>query len=202
MRPDGSETPANIGDAGSPGHFVCGDGITDRDPHLVLRDTFHMTGILTTPPQQGGAIVLLCEMEICYCPRGRACFIPAVGPWQPTEEHVRRRAFHGNRTPGNIRLAHRLCNLLGVGWSRGHYKQRLKAALKAAQWHLDNPEESARTAMQRAVAEATWRTIDCLRQKPSPCPNCRFKRPFPIRYTPPESGSDPQWCCPKCGGQW
>jgi hypothetical protein len=119
-----------------------------------------MQGLLTLAPEQGGITDLLCDMEYCYCPRGRGYFDPHSVPlteWMPSEEHFPKlKTFGGRRVPGNIRLAHMRCNGLGVGWYRGHLKQRWKAAREAAQWHKDHWQESAKNASDRGAWEQQW----------------------------------------------
>lgn len=119
-----------------------------------------MQGILTLAPEEGGITDLLCDMDYCYCPRGRGYFDPLSVPlteWMPSEEHFPKlKTFGGRRVPGNIRLAHRRCNGLGVGWYRGHLKQRWRAAREAAEWHKDHWQESAKNAPERGAWEEQW----------------------------------------------
>ena len=128
-----------------------------------LRDEYGLKGILTLSPEQGGITELLCDMDTCYCPRGRGHFeriSQPLGDWMPTlDHHPKLRMFRGTRKRGNVRLAHRACNRLGFGHQRGHLKQRLKAAVQAAEWHKDNWEKSAAGAKQRGEWETAWRAM-------------------------------------------
>ena len=185
--------------------FVGLDPDEGRDAHIILKAVFRLDGILTTPPDEGGALLLLCEMETCYCPKGRGCFTMS-GNWEPTEEHVKRQEHHGQRTPGNIRLAHGLCNGRDPGWERGHYKQRWKAALESLAWHKDNPDESAANARERFEAERAWEALSFLRQHPPICPKCGKKKPYLMRFDSepqvPVPDEAPNWKCPSCGHAW
>jgi hypothetical protein len=115
-------------------------------PGKRLRQEFGMQGTLTLAPERGGSPTSFCDMDHCCCPRGRGYFDPLSVPlteWMPSEEHFPKlKTFGGRRAPGNIRLAHRHCNGLGVGWYRGHLKQRWRAAREAAQGHKDHWQES------------------------------------------------------------
>jgi hypothetical protein len=92
----------------------------------VLRN-LGMKGILTLPPEKGGIDYLLCDMEVCYCPRSRGYFEPIsrdlegrLTYWMPTEEHwPRGQADGGRRTKGNVWLARRRCNELAYGTGAG-----------------------------------------------------------------------------------
>ena len=44
-------------------------------PADVLRK-LGMTGILTMPPEKGGVTQVLCDVDECFCPRGRGYFDP------------------------------------------------------------------------------------------------------------------------------
>lgn len=136
-----------------------------------LRREFRMKGILTLPPEEGGAAEVLCDMEDCYCPRGRAYFDPLGVPltdWMPSEDHYPKlRMFGGTRKLGNIRLAHRACNRLAHGWQRGHLKQRWKAAMETLLWHREEWRESASNAEERGLAEEKWRSMRAKKQASS-----------------------------------
>src|SRR4051794_14086917 len=95
-------------------------------PAEVLR-SLGMTGILTLPPERGGVSQVLCDVDECYCPRGRGYFDPIqrddegrLVDWMPTEEHwPMSQAEGGSRIQGNVWLAHRLCNrLAGLAYER------------------------------------------------------------------------------------
>ena len=135
-------------------------GVPSRRPGERLRNEFNMTGILTQSSDLGGAPEILCDMDFCYCPLGRDHFIPLSGtpdPWNPTEDHYPKpKMWGGNRVPGNIRLAHRRCNQLDPGWSRGHIKQRFKAAAQTVRWHSEYADQSAANASRRGRAHQLW----------------------------------------------
>src|SRR6266540_5548633 len=104
----------------------------DLSPPERLREELGMQGILTLAPERGGITELLCDMDECYCPRGRGYFERLSVPltdWMPSEDHhPKMKMFGGRRVPGNIRLAHRRCNRLAPGKYLGHVKQRWRAA--------------------------------------------------------------------------
>jgi hypothetical protein len=133
-----------------------------RHPGDELRAKYGLTGILTLPPEEGGIRELLCDMEVCYCPLGRASFDPIPEPmpdpipdWIPTEDHYpRSKAAGGRRLPGNVRLAHRRCNRDDFGSGPGHERKRLRARDEMARLREDHPEA---TANARAVAAAQKR---------------------------------------------
>lgn len=122
-----------------------------------------MKGILTLAPEKGGAFLVLCDVDECYCPRGRGYFEPisrddegALVDWMPTEEHWPvSQAEHGTRTQGNIWLAHRLCNRLA-----GLDEERKRARAKKQDWEETHPGEFG----NREAAEAQWREHSRRRQ--------------------------------------
>lgn len=61
-----------------------------------------------------------CEMPTCYCPKGRTYFDPRSAPmkkWALNADHYPKLKVDGGRlTPGNIRLAHVLCNREDYSW--------------------------------------------------------------------------------------
>ena len=103
---------------------------------------------------------MLCDVDECYCPHGRGYFQPiprdAEGPlvdWMPTEEHWPvSKAERGTRAPGNIWLAHRLCNRLA-----GLDEERKRARAKKQQWEEAHAEEFRSEFGNREAAEAQWR---------------------------------------------
>jgi hypothetical protein len=77
-------------------------------------------GILRQLARDGQIIDVRCEMPQCYCFRGRSYFDPRStgwSDWEPTADHYPRLKAHGGHlTPGNVRLAHRLCNRRDYTW--------------------------------------------------------------------------------------
>ena len=76
-------------------------------------------GILWQLARDGQLTDVRCEMPQCYCFRGRGYFEPrsACSDWEPTADHYPRLKTHGGHlTPGNVRLAHRLCNRREYAW--------------------------------------------------------------------------------------
>jgi hypothetical protein len=140
-------------------------------PRERLREEYGMRGILTLSPDKGGITDLLCDMDYCYCPRGRGYFDPLsehLTDWMPSEDHHPKLKMFGGREAGNIRLAHRRCNGLAVGWYRGHVKQRWRTAFVAAQWHKDHWKESEANAAQRGAWEEQWTQMRRARGRSSP----------------------------------
>jgi hypothetical protein len=128
-------------------------------PSDVLRK-LGMTGILTLLPEEGGVSQLLCDVDECYCPRGRGYFDPisrddqgALVDWMPTEEHWPvGQAEGGLKTKGNIWLAHRLCNRLA-----GLDQERRRALAQKQGWAESHPQEYLSEFGNREAAEAQWR---------------------------------------------
>src|SRR6266536_5357792 len=135
-------------------------------PGEVLRK-LGMKGILTLPPEKGGVSQVLCDVDECYCPRGRGWFEPisqdekgALVDWMPTGEHWPvGQAEHGLKTKGNIWLAHRLCNKLA-----GLDQERRRAIAKKQQWAKAHPLEYRSEFGNREAAEAQWRQHSPRRQ--------------------------------------
>jgi hypothetical protein len=123
-----------------------------------------VTGILTLPPEEGGASQLLCDTDECYCPRGRGYFDPISqddqGAWIPTEEHWPiGQAERGPRVKGNIWLAHKLCNFLA-----GAEEERKRALTRKQEWALANPQAYQSDFGNREAADAWWRQHSSRRQ--------------------------------------
>jgi hypothetical protein len=82
-------------------------------------EKLEVRGILRRLARDGQIIDVRCEMPQCYCFRGRSYFDP-ISPgadWMPTADHYPLLKMHGGRlTPGNVRLAHRLCNQRDYLW--------------------------------------------------------------------------------------
>jgi hypothetical protein len=136
------------------------DWLMNAGPGQELRSKYGMTGILTMPPDKGGIIELLCDMDVCYCPFGRAYFDPIVKPlptpypdWIPSEDHFPRTNENGGRRrPGNVRLAHRRCNGDDFGLGQGHDRKRQRALAAKTAWLSTHPRD-ARTV---AAADKRW----------------------------------------------
>lgn len=130
----------------------------------VLRN-LGMKRILTQPAEKGGIAYLLCDMDVCYCPRGRGYFEPIsrdlegrLTYWMPTEEHwPRGQAVGGRRTKGNVWLAHRRCNELAHGTGAGHNKRREQEMARKLEWPDSNPAEYVYHFGNREAAEVWWR---------------------------------------------
>ena len=78
-------------------------------------------GILLQLARNGQLIDVRCEMPQCYCFQGRRYFDPRPtgSDWEPTADHYPRLKMHeGHLTPGNVRLAHRLCNRRDYIWRK------------------------------------------------------------------------------------
>jgi hypothetical protein len=145
--------------------------VTDTPRELLRKLGQH--GILALPEGLGGITVLLCDMDVCYCPYGRGYFDLKTHPprsWDPSVEHVKLKMDGGQRVPDNVTLAHILCNNLAFGEGMSHDKKRLRAAEAEAQWHLDHPEESLRHAGNRAAAQAQWEVGRAARPATLPTP--------------------------------
>jgi len=76
-------------------------------------------GILRQLARDGQLIDVRCEMPQCYSFRGRRSFDPVAtgSAWSPTADHYPRlKSQGGHLTPGNVRLAHKLCNQRDYEW--------------------------------------------------------------------------------------
>ena len=91
---------------------------------------------LITHAERGWVSVLECAMEECFCPGGRGYFelvthtaAEEQKSWIPTEDHFPlEEGKDGRKVPENVRLAHRKCNRLGHGETKGNIKNRKEAA--------------------------------------------------------------------------
>ena len=86
---------------------------------LEKLEAWGVRGILWQLARDGQLIDLRCEMPQCYCFRGRGHFEhrSTGSDWEPTADHYPRLKSHGGQlTPGNVRLAHRLCNRRDYTW--------------------------------------------------------------------------------------
>jgi hypothetical protein len=130
-----------------------------KTPGEVLK-RLGMRGILTSGPDKGGVTQLLCDVDECYCPRGRGYFEPIgrddlgrLVDWMPTEEHwPKSQAEGGQRVKGNVWLAHRLCNR-----SAGLEHERRLAIARKAEWAQSHPDQFVSEFGNREAAEAQWK---------------------------------------------
>jgi hypothetical protein len=124
-----------------------------------------MTGILTLPPEDGGVTFLLCEMDVCYSPRGRGYFERMsrdsegrLVHWMPTEEHWPiAKADRGHRVKGNVWLAHRLCNKLAYGVGPGYDRKRQQALDRQNGWLQTHIDDYLSAFGNRESAEELWK---------------------------------------------
>ena len=86
---------------------------------LEQLEAWGVRGVLWQLARDGQLTDLRCEMPQCYCLRGRRYFEhrSTRSDWEPTADHYPRLQSHGGQlTPGNVRLAHRLCNRRDYTW--------------------------------------------------------------------------------------
>lgn len=151
---------------GCPPTFI--DWCKSMKPELSAREVLRqlgMKGILTEPPEKGGVMYLLCDMDVCYCPRGRGYFEPIsrdsegrLVSWMPTEEHwPEGQAEGGRRINANVWLAHRLCNKLAYGVGPGYERKRQQAKSRQLEWSAANPTDYFSGFGNREAVEAWWR---------------------------------------------
>lgn len=77
-------------------------------------------GEIVRMARRGQLHEVICEMPTCYCPKGRRHFDPRSVPMKDwalnADHHPKLRVDGGKLTPGNIRLAHVLCNREDFTW--------------------------------------------------------------------------------------
>jgi hypothetical protein len=77
-------------------------------------------GEIVRMAKRGQLYEIRCEMPTCYCPKGREHFDEKSTPmkdWALNADHYPKlKVDGGTLTPGNIRLAHVLCNNLDYSW--------------------------------------------------------------------------------------
>ena len=124
-----------------------------------------MTGILTMPAAKGGITELLCDMDECFRPKGRWDFEPItklvpsqnIPEWIPSEDHFpKTKEVGGKKDPGNVRLAHRICNRADYGIRTGHPQEAVRLRAEKERWHRDHPQASAANIVRHAEAEQRW----------------------------------------------
>lgn len=85
-----------------------------------LKDLKVVRGEIVRMARRGQLQEVRCEMPTCYCPQGRREFAPRSNPmteWALNADHYPRLKVDGGKlTPGNIRLAHVLCNNQDYWW--------------------------------------------------------------------------------------
>jgi len=76
-------------------------------------------GVLVQMAKNDQLLKLVCEMPQCYCPKGSSFFEKRSTPprsWAPNPDHYPIPKWAGGTlVPGNVRLAHVLCNNRDVG---------------------------------------------------------------------------------------
>jgi|SRR5215204_5984205 len=121
--------------------------------YKLQRLGFRGTDALVTMAERGFVTELRCVMLTCYCPGGRGFFerrgtLP--DKWTPTQDHFPLTKEKGGRlVPENVRLAHKRCNGLDWGETRGHEMRRKSARAERDEWLADNPGSVS-------AAESLW----------------------------------------------
>lgn len=90
-----------------------------RESPVAKLEALGVRGILRQLARDGQLVDVRCEMPQCYCFRGRGYFDPRStgSEWSPTADHYPRlKSDGGHLVPGNVRLAHRLCNRRDYTW--------------------------------------------------------------------------------------
>lgn len=79
-------------------------------------------GILVQMARAGQLYEIRCEMPSCYCPEGRRKFdkkADRMPDWGLNADHYPTLKMDGGTlTPGNVRLAHVLCNRVDYAWRK------------------------------------------------------------------------------------
>lgn len=87
---------------------------------IAVLARLNVGGVLKQVAQRGQLLEIRCEMPKCYCPNGRRYFEPKSHPprqWALSADHYPRLKKDGGKLePGNVRLAHVLCNREDYGW--------------------------------------------------------------------------------------
>ncbi len=131
---------------------IMGDKLAGRLRALGTR------GVLFQMAQRGQIIELRCEMPKCYCHKGRRYFEPrstAAGQqpdWAPSPDHYPKlKADGGHRVPGNVRLAHVLCNREDHGW-----RMRIRRMLEKGKSLEEIAKDLNHKGIRRPHGSATW----------------------------------------------
>jgi hypothetical protein len=89
-------------------------------------------GEIVRMARRGQLSKVQCEMPTCYCHKGRSWFAPRSAPmtdWALNADHYPKlKQDGGTLTPGNIRLAHVLCNREDYQW-RSRIRTKLDQGL-------------------------------------------------------------------------
>jgi hypothetical protein len=106
--------------------------------------------------ERGQIIELRCEMPKCYCHKGRSHFEPRSHPqrsvWAPSADHYPLlKADGGQLVPGNVRLAHVLCNQEDYVW-RGRIRRMLEKGMSLEEIAKDLNDKGIR----RPHGSAKW----------------------------------------------
>lgn len=87
---------------------------------LQRLEDLKVRGEIVRMARRGQLHEVRCEMATCYCSKGRGHFDPRSTPmkkWALNADHYPRlKVDGGTLTPGNIRLAHVLCNREDYSW--------------------------------------------------------------------------------------
>lgn len=88
--------------------------VTRNDLIQELKELNVTRGILVQVARAGQLYEIRCEMPTCYCPSGRGTFDKKTNPmtdWALNADHYPTLRMDGGKlSPGNVRLAHVLCN--------------------------------------------------------------------------------------------
>lgn len=98
-------------------------GQTPRADDMLLQQLEELNvkrGEIVRMARRGQILEVRCEMPTCYCSKGRKHFEARSTPmkdWALNADHYPKlKADGGTLSPGNIRLAHVLCNNLDYSW--------------------------------------------------------------------------------------
>lgn len=112
-------------------------------------------GVLLQMVRQGQIIELRCEMPHCYCHKGRGYFEPKSHPateWQPSPDHYPRlKSDGGHLVPGNVRLAHVLCNRQDYGW-----RSRIRRMLEKEMSLVEIADRLNQIGVRRPHGTSSW----------------------------------------------
>ena len=110
--------------------------------YKLQRLGFKGTDAIVTLAERGFVTELRCMMLTCYCPGGRGFFErkgTRPDKWTATQDHFPvTREKGGHLVPENVRLAHKRCNGLDSGATRGHERRRESARAERDKWLADH----------------------------------------------------------------
>ncbi len=96
--------------------------VTRNDLIQELKELGVTRGILIQMARTGQLYEIRCEVPTCYCPRGRGTFDEKTKPmtdWALNADHYPTLKMDGGKlSPGNVRLAHVLCNRENFKWRK------------------------------------------------------------------------------------